>query len=144
MRRYRHVAFDFDGVICDSLSAAIAVFNQLREESFPALPEVADQDDMVEVYGGSLRTSLSAWLDPAEHQRFFDLHSAAMAERAGKLRAFEGIDAMLDELPPESTSIITSAYSKAVTQVLVGGDGELPPSLFEIVGRERRRTRPRS
>lgn len=142
MRRYRHVAFDFDGVLCDSLPAAMAVFNELGEESFPALPRVACQDDMVEVYGGSLRTALSAWLDETEHRRFFDLHSAAMAERAGELHAFEGVEEMLDELPPGSASIITSAYSTAVHRVLLGeGGDELPPSLFEILGRERGQTK---
>jgi N-acetyl-D-muramate 6-phosphate phosphatase len=140
MRRYEHLVFDFDGVLCDSLAVAIAEFNDIRERSFPALPRIRGRDDMVKVYGGSLRTSLSKWLDTTEHRRFFELHSAAMAARAAELAPFQGVEEMLAALPTNSASIITSAYSAAVTAVL-GTAGKLPPSIFTIVGRETGQTK---
>jgi phosphoglycolate phosphatase-like HAD superfamily hydrolase len=139
MPSYEHVLFDFDGVLCDSLDAAMAEFNALATGEFPALPVVGGPDDMVTVYGGSLRTCLSSWLDAADHRRFFDAHSAAMAARAagGGLRLFPGIDALLTALPPGSASIVTSAYSDAV-RAMLAPDGVLPSAIGVIAGRERR------
>lgn len=141
MRRYRHVIFDFDGVLCDSLGVATQVFNQIRDLEFPDVPRVRCPDDMVEVYGGSLRTCLAAWLDQSSHRRFFDLHSEAMAERAEEVAPFPGVEAMLAELPPGSASIATSAYSDTVLQILGGREGRLPASIYEVVGREHRQTK---
>jgi phosphoglycolate phosphatase-like HAD superfamily hydrolase len=140
MRRYEHVIFDFDGVLCDSLTMAIAEFNDIRDRSFPAVPRVSGRDDMVKVYGGSLRTSLSEWLDPTEHRRFFDLHSAAMAALTDELAPFEGVEEMLAALPANSASIVTSAYSAAVISVL-GTDGKLPHSIYAVIGRETGQTK---
>lgn len=139
MRRYSHVLFDFDGVLCDSLADAMAVFNEIREREFPQLPCVSCREDMTIVYGGSLRTALSKWLSAADGRRFFDLHSAAMAERSDNLSAFPGVNALLEGLPPRSCSIVTSAYSRAVEAILSRGCGGTPASIRTIAGRELRK-----
>lgn len=139
MTAYRHVFFDFDGVLCDSLDDAMAVFNDVRRRLYPQVPAVADRSDMVHVYGGRLSTCLRRWLDPDDHKRFFDAHSRAMMERAGSLRLFAGAARLLDRLPCGSASIVTSAYSDAVRGILTeGGRRSCPRAIREIMGRERR------
>ena len=140
-RLYRHVIFDFDGVICDSLKAAIQEINRLREREFPALPVIKDQQDMCVIYAGSLRTCLDPWLTPSDGKRFFDLHSEAMAKRMDNLNAFPGIGDVLSAFGFAGSSIVTSSYSEGVRSVL----RRLP--LFDerfihtIAGREQRQTK---
>lgn len=138
LQKYRHFIFDFDGVICDSLGLAIEAFNRIRDEHFPMLPQVACQEDMTIVYAGSLRTCLSRWLSEADGKRFFDLHSAAMAERAKELKTFPGVAKALSSLPTRGVSIVTSAYSHAVREILSKDRDFDEKCLNQIAGRELR------
>jgi HAD superfamily hydrolase (TIGR01549 family) len=131
--------FDFDGVLCDSLGAAIAVFNDLRS-SFPALPEIATQDDMVKVYSGSLRTCLSQWLAAPAQKEFFDAHSRQMSYLSERLPLYAGVRELLAEVPDDSASIITSAYARHVSTVLVR-HGVAPDRLLAIAGREQKKSK---
>jgi phosphoglycolate phosphatase len=141
MRQYRHLFFDFDGVLCDSLQAAMRAFNELRG-TFPALPEVASRDDMVTVYGGSLRTCLSAWLGPATHKAFFDAHSAMMMAARHEVCLYPDIDRLLRCLPAKRCSIVTSAYTEHVRALLLACKPPIDPGqFFAIAGREQRRSK---
>jgi phosphoglycolate phosphatase len=140
-RRYQHVVFDFDGVICDSLNEAMRAFNAIRDARFPQLPRVESRDDMTLVYGGSLRTCLNAWLTPTETAEFFDLHSAQMVKVAATLRPFPGVARVLSNLGEGRVSIVTSAYSDAVLNIL-STDADFDAScLHKIAGRELRMTK---
>jgi len=110
---YRHVFLDFDGVLCDSLSVAMREFNALRAQ-FPALPAVSTRDDMVAVYGGSLKTCLLAWLSESEHVEFFRAHADRMAATQDELSLFSGVPALMRKLRPAGASLITSAYGDHV------------------------------
>lgn len=136
MKRYRHVLFDFDGVIADSLGLAIEAFNTIRDQHFLQLPRVTCQADMTVVYAGSLRASLFKWLSPDDSRRFFDLHSARMAEQAESLPIFPGIARSMSALGDKRASIVTSAYSQAVQRVLLRDTDFDENCLFEIAGRE--------
>jgi phosphoglycolate phosphatase len=139
--QYRHVIFDFDGVLCDSLAAATKAFNALRE-SFPALPEVLSRDDMVTVYGGSLKTCLSQWLTDEEHKAFFDRHSALMSECSRELDLFPDISDTLNTLQPGIASLVTSAYADHVSAVLARASPAVEPNQFyAIAGREVKATK---
>lgn len=141
-KTYKHFIFDFDGVICDSLGAAIESFNSLREEEFPLLPRVCNgQDGMAIVYSGPLRTCLLPWLTEEESKRFFDLHSLRMAQLASSLKTFPGIGAILALLSPQRCSIVTSAYSQAVQEILDADPDFDASCLFRIAGREFRQTK---
>jgi phosphoglycolate phosphatase len=141
MNGYRHVLFDFDGVLCDSAQVAIAEFNRLRELKFSSLPELQSKDDLSAVYTGPLRTCLKRWVSDEEARSFFDLHSSAMAGRAGELAAFSGIGSLLSELPRRGASIVTSAYSDAARLILSRDKNFDARSLFRIAGRELRRSK---
>jgi len=137
MKYYKHIIFDFDGVLCDSLDAAIQVFNLVRDSKFPQIPRIAAREDMTAVYSGILKTSLRKFgLDEEDSRAFFDAHSEGMAGRVGDLRAFPGIENLLTRLPPNCCSIVTSAYSDAVRLLLSFGKSELPEAIFRIAGRE--------
>lgn len=137
----KHVIFDFDGVLCDSLAAATAALNQLRLQRFNALPEARTQDDMVTVYGGSLQTCMDEWLSKEDQRAFFDEHSAAMSKLATQLKPFPGIGRLLLSIGSEGSSIVSSAYGDAIKNVL-GRDPEFDPrSIFRIAGRELRQTK---
>lgn len=136
MAGYRHVLFDFDGVLCDSLERAAATFNELRAD-FPTLPEVATKDDMVRVYGGSLKTCLRNWLSVAEHQEFFRRHSGHMATLSQELCLFPGVHKLVRDLPRGVASIVTSAYSHHVRAVMEGAKPRVNPlHFYAIAGHE--------
>jgi phosphoglycolate phosphatase-like HAD superfamily hydrolase len=139
--RYRHVIFDFDGVICDSFDSAVCAYTRLRSCEFPRLPPIACHGDMNVVYQGSLRTCLHRWLTDEEARRFFDRHSAAMRAEAAVLKLFAGIPSLLISLGEARASIVTSAYSASVRSVLEA-DSELNHyRLHAIKGRELRMTK---
>lgn len=141
MNAYRHVLFDFDGVLCDSAQVAIAEFNRLRELKFPGLPELKSKEDLSAVYTGPLRTCLTRWLSDEDAKDFFDLHSTAMARRAEELATFPGIGSLLSELPHRGASIVTSAYSDAARRILSRDKNFDSRALFRIAGRELRRSK---
>jgi phosphoglycolate phosphatase len=134
--KYRHFIFDFDGVICDSLSDAISCFNEVREEHFPILPSVAGREDMTMVYAGALKSCLGQWLSPEQNKEFFDKHSRKMETRANRLRAFTGITDVLTKCGHQGFSIVTSAYSEAVRTILRREGSFDESGLFTISGRE--------
>lgn len=140
-RKYAHAIFDFDGVLCDSLAAAINAFNAIRDSDFPSLPYVATREDMTVVYAGSLKTCLHPWLAPEDASRFFDLHSARMAGVAATLQVFPGVGTLLGSLGHGSCSIVTSAYSDAVRAILERDPAYRPSSVFRIAGRELRQSK---
>lgn len=141
MNGYHHVLFDFDGVLCDSAQIAIAEFNRLRELKFPSLPELKFKDDLSAVYTGPLRTCLKKWLSDEDAKNFFDMHSSAMASRAGQLATFPGIGSLFSELPQQGASIVTSAYSDAARRILGRDKSFDARALFRIAGRELRRSK---
>src|SRR2546429_573740 len=113
----KHVFFDFDGVLCDSLDACSAEYERLQRDRFPALPPLAAKGRLDEVFGGPLKTSLSRWLSAEETSAFFEAHSAAMAAYTD-LAPFTGVRELLASLPPRSASIISSAYNHAIRRVI--------------------------
>ena len=139
--RYSHIFFDFDGVICDSLTAAVEVFNRLQADSFPQLPPIRSREDLTVVYAGSLGTCLHRWLSPEDSRRFFDLHSRDMAAQAAHLQAFPGIGTVLATLGESRVSIVTSAYSEAVRSVLAKEVTFNERCLHMIAGRELRQSK---
>lgn len=132
---YRHIIFDFDGVLCDSLPHAILAANSIREEHFEELPPVETKEDMAYLYRGALSTCLHRWISGSDARRFFDLHSAAMSSIRGELGTYPGIGSLFDALPPGSASIVTSAYSDSVKDIL-SGDGIDMSSIYTVAGRE--------
>jgi phosphoglycolate phosphatase len=139
--QYRHVFFDFDGVLCDSLAAAMRRFNALRS-NFPTLPEVSTRDDMVTVYGGPLRTCLSRWLTPEQHKEFFDCHSELMSKTSGELMLFPEASDILNSLAPGCASVVTSAYADHVRTVLARASPPVDPErLYAIAGRDAKATK---
>lgn len=141
LKTYSHFIFDFDGVICDSLRFAVEEFNRIRMTHFPTLPIVQGQADMTVVYRGSLRTCLYTWLSVDDSKRFFDLHSAAMADRAIDLALFEGIAETLASLGRDGCSIVTSAYSHAVSAILDKDPFFDRQCIYQIAGRELRQSK---
>jgi phosphoglycolate phosphatase-like HAD superfamily hydrolase len=138
LRHYRHFIFDFDGVLCDSLTACIGWFNRVRSDSFPAVPEVRSRADMTVVYAGQLRTCLHRWITQQEAQEFWERHRLGMASVAATLRAFPGITKSLSSLGSRNVSIVTSAYGSRVLTVLREDPDFDESCLYRIEGRERR------
>ncbi len=141
MSKIQHILFDFDGVLCDSLAAAMDAFNAIRNKHFPEarIPEVSSPQDMTVVYSGSLRTCFHRWLSEQNAKRFFDLHSAQMKAVADTLKPFPGVGRLLGRLAPQRCSIVTSAYSPAVRTVLAKDPAYTENAIYQIAGRELRR-----
>jgi phosphoglycolate phosphatase-like HAD superfamily hydrolase len=141
MKTYGHVLFDFDGVLCDSASAAMEEYAGIRAKHFSCLPPVRNLDELGNVYSGSLRTCLHRWLTPTETKVFFDLHSAAMAQRIGSLALFEGARQALSLCGPRGASIVTSAYTDVVW-ALLRRDSEFDDTcVLTVAGRELHQTK---
>src|SRR4051794_3148288 len=116
----KHVLFDFDGVLCDSLDACSTEYERLRRERFPALPPLEAGGRLDDVFSGPLKTSLTRWLSADETAAFFDAHSSAMAGYTS-LAPFAGVHELLARLPPGSASIVSSAYNEAIRRTIGRG-----------------------
>jgi phosphoglycolate phosphatase-like HAD superfamily hydrolase len=132
----RHIFFDFDGVLCDSLGACSTEYERLRRDRFPALPPLAAEGRLDQVFAGQLKTSLNRWLSLDETATFFDEHSAAMAAYTD-LMPFAGVRELLASLPPGSASIVSSAYNEAIRRVISQGN-VMPASIAFVKGRDSR------
>jgi phosphoglycolate phosphatase-like HAD superfamily hydrolase len=136
----RHVIFDFDGVLCNSLAVCIEEYERLRLSEFPELPQVSLPCRMDGIYHGLLKHSLDKWIGHARTVAFFDLHSAAMDKRSGDVEVFPGVRKLLESMPAQSASIVSSARDSLIKRVL-SVDGKLPRSLAFIEGRETRESK---
>lgn len=136
MTRYRHVAFDFDGVVADSAAVCADEINRLRQH-FPTIPEVHSQDDFAFIYPGPLRTSLRRFgLSDTGVSDFFDRHSARMLSRARELKPFVSVAKILADIDPASFTIVTSSYSATVRDVLSRSLPSGSVDKISILGRE--------
>jgi phosphoglycolate phosphatase-like HAD superfamily hydrolase len=136
---YRHVLLDFDGVLCDSLAAAIEVHEVLRGR-FPALPPIAGADDVPRVYAGAMSTALAAWLSDDDARAYFVAHADSMAARSDALDLFDGVPELLASLPHGTASIVTSAHARAVCLILERAGVDMR-TLRHVLGRSGGRTK---
>lgn len=136
MKTYKHLAFDFDGVLADSAAICADEINRLRKH-YPEIPSVHSQEDFAFIYPGPLRTSLRRFgLSDRKVGDFFDRHSARMMLRSREIEPFESVAKMLSEIDPDHFTIVTSSYSATVRNVL---SRCIPNRLMEnisILGRE--------
>jgi phosphoglycolate phosphatase-like HAD superfamily hydrolase len=135
-KTYKHFIFDFDGVVCDSLSLAIEKFNEIRQFHFPQLPIIKSKEDMILVFGGPLKKSLNRWIEQEGTSTFFNLHSAKMNENRQVLIPFIGIIEVLNSLGTGNVSIVTSSYSEAVEFILKKDSNYKKEIFYKIAGRE--------
>lgn len=118
MAIYKHIAFDFDGVVADSADVCADEINRLRQR-FPEIPTIQTQEDFAYIYPGPLRTSLRRFgLSQKQVSEFFDQHSARMASRAHEIKPFEEVVKILSKINSNQFTIVTSAYSSAVRCIL--------------------------
>lgn len=119
MNMNTHFIFDFDGVLSDSLSVATQEVNRLVETRYPMLPRVNNQDDMVKLFCGPLKTSLQRFgLSNNESEEFFGAHSSAMKQRVDDIFPFDEALRAVKDVACGSSSIVTSSYSSAVFSIL--------------------------
>ncbi len=135
--KHAHVLLDFDGVLCDSRDAAAEELNALSRALSIPLPHVYGQEEFATVFPGPLRTSLRRFgVTDEDSARFFSAHSAAMRRRAGSLLPFDGAVRGIAERIPKQCSIVSSAYSEAIANVLERS-GVTPDAVFaHISGRQ--------
>lgn len=114
------ILFDFDGVLADTRELAIQQVELLRKNKvFERLPSVEDVGHFGELYQGRLREALLRFgLDSDESRAFFDSHAALMRSLGDKVEMFNYIPELLQQLPPNSYAIITSAETALVKSVL--------------------------
>lgn len=133
----RFFVFDFDGVLANSLPIALEEYRRIIGVGFPAIPLPYGPPDLAHIFPGPLRTSLRRFgLDDAESRAFFDLHSAAMRERAQEVGLFGHVVETFLELPPARRAIVTSAYSDAVRSILRRFGYETHETEVQVFGRE--------
>jgi phosphoglycolate phosphatase len=132
-------AFDFDGVLCDSLNVALDEYRRLSQTEFKAIPEPHSRDDLVTLFPGPLASSLRRFgLSEAECKQFFDVHSAAMRERVLEIALFPDVERLVDLLASKRSVIVTSAYSDAVKHIFMRSGITLPFADEQIMGRDLR------
>lgn len=136
LKKYKHFIFDFDGVICDSLQLAIQIFNEIRAQKFPQLPEVKSKQDMTIVYSGLLKNCLNEWIGQEGTKEFFNLHSAKMQDSIQLLKPFDDVIDIMNSLGRKNLSIVTSSYSQAVINILEKDPNFELETIYKILGRE--------
>ncbi len=131
-------AFDFDGVIADSLPIALEEYRRLISSDFQQLPLPESSEDLTKLFPGPLRTSLRRFgLNEQESKSFFDKHSAAMRERSAEVGIFSDVAELILRLPVDSFAIVTSAYGDAVRRIFADKARSALAENVQIVGRER-------
>src|SRR5262245_55537855 len=96
---YRHVLFDFDGVLCDSAALSLRLCQDLRRRDYPELPDMAEVADLDWICAGPPGTWLSRWLGIERANHFWQYHESLMFDRAGELGLFTPVAELLDTLP---------------------------------------------
>jgi phosphoglycolate phosphatase-like HAD superfamily hydrolase len=131
------IAFDFDGVIADSMPVALEEYRAIIAAHFPSIPLPNTQEDLALIFPGPLKTSLRRFgLGDDGSKKFFDLHSNAMRSRSHDIRLFGEVAELVAGLATTSFAIVTSAYSSAVREILErNGYGRLAREVF-VLGRE--------
>jgi len=136
---FKHLILDFDGVISDSFDAAREEVNNISAQYYPTIPRIETPDDMAHVYWGPLSSSLARFgLTDEQSREFFDRHSAAMCRRAEEIRPFEDVLRVLNGLPRQMCSIVTSSYSAAVNNILARSPNYQRDIFRFVQGRELR------
>jgi phosphoglycolate phosphatase len=132
----KHIIFDFDGVLADSLKIAIDEYTRIALHDFPSLPLINSQAELTAIWRGSLATCFRSWMTDAESRSFWELHRQAMLARSSEVRVFDGITNLLTSLAPASWSVVTSTYSTIVSQTLNKHGVGIVVRAYRIVGRE--------
>jgi phosphoglycolate phosphatase len=140
--RFRHVVFDLDGTLVDSLADLTDAANHvLAAFGRPALPA----DTLAGFVGDGARKLVERALGPAAADRvdeglalFVDYYGAHLLDRT---RSYPGIDAMLSALSAAGVgcSVLTNkpvAMSRAILDGL-----ELLPFFLEVIGGDSRPSR---
>jgi phosphoglycolate phosphatase-like HAD superfamily hydrolase len=142
MARFKHIIFDFDGVISDSFKAACEEINRIAQQHYPLLPAVHTHEDLVFMYSGLLKTSLHRFgLTDNEAHDFFNKHSSAMMQRSASIQVFYDVVRGIAEILPGRCSIVTSSYSNAVQGILRASNFYSEKMFTHIKGRELKQTK---
>lgn len=132
----QHLILDFDGVICDSLSLAIAVHNELREKRYSSLPQISSVSEWHRFYGTKPEQSVRQCLGDAQED-FFSQVVAVTQLRISELGLFEGIDSILESLGPDTCTIITSGSEIIARHVLSRRLSGRDQCIRQVLGKER-------
>ncbi|ARF58047.1 HAD family hydrolase [Streptomyces gilvosporeus] len=133
---YRHVIFDFDGVLCDNAALAVEAYHLLRDREFHELPSLTRRADLGDVCAGPSREWLHDQLEPARAARFWTKHEQNLGVFARRMRLFEGISDALLALPPGRAAVVTGGRAERIREVLHREMGAVPLCLAAIVGGE--------
>lgn len=131
----KHLIFDFDGVIADSLHSTMKNINILRLRGFGKLPLVNSQDDMAKLYDIKLSDCLLKYgYSKEDTKSFFDQHTTLMNNDVENIKIFDEISSVFynTKLP---CSIISSSYVCYMKSILLRSDLRLT-RFFSIEGRE--------
>ena len=115
------IAFDFDGVLCDSRMLAMEAFNQLRRQpEFSALPPLADVEDLPTIYAGPLRVALHRWLSASASARFWPQHAALCRSGGGRLSLLPACARLLCSLAEAGIGwgIVSGSHRDVIESVL--------------------------
>jgi phosphoglycolate phosphatase len=137
--RYKTLIFDFDGVISDSLDLAIEGINLLGD--LYGLPQISTRYDLASLYHRELGKSLDKYgLTPEQTNQFFKEHASFMRQNAHKIKTFEGVPEVIQQIPQKKV-LITSSYLTAVDTIL-SNNGFTREGLFEYcIGKEMHATK---
>ena len=131
MKTYRHIIFDFDGVLCDSLSPAIQTYNLLVEETFPQVGHTMSKALLRNRYQGDFRASLAPFLAKEVQDQFLRRHAEHMREKAPELPLFPQVRNLLEHLGPKGYSVVTGSFRVAVEKVF--SNHEIPYSKETLI-----------
>jgi len=139
MTKIKHIAWDFDGVIADSLNVAMRHINLLRSNGFDKIPTVRSQSDMADFYDGTLADCLLKYgYILSETKSFFDKHTALMEREmewdANEIAVFEGVLEIFKGLTCPC-SIISSANERYISEILSCSDVDIR-NFSDVLGRE--------
>ena len=131
----KHIAFDFDGVIADSLRITMRNVNALRSSRFNKIPTVCSHSDMANLYDGTLADCLLKYgYSRNDTKAFFDQHTAWMERDASEIAVFEGVMEILQGLACPC-ALISSANEAYISEIISHTEIVLM-GFSDVLGRE--------
>jgi phosphoglycolate phosphatase len=131
----KHIVFDFDGVLADSLDVTMKNINYIQSNGFDKIPIVKSQGDMADFYDVKLADCLRKYgYNKDETKQFFDKHCELMNRDSYMVNIFSEMPQIVSKLTV-SYSIVSSSYSDYMSEIMARAP--LDTDCFSsIIGRE--------
>jgi phosphoglycolate phosphatase-like HAD superfamily hydrolase len=135
-RKYSHIIFDFDGVLCDNSAVAIDAYHSLRAMGFSNLPVLSNVEDFGRMCSGPSSRWLHDVLSPDDATRFWSAHEELLKRDSFDAKLFTGATDLLRAIPYRRAAVVTAGQASRVQAILEREAEDSFDRLAAVLGQE--------